>query len=296
MTVVSRIIATLHPMDGVTPVNRTHWVHIPSQYNGTPLPVIFLFHGHSGNGAAFINKMSAYANQGYIIVAPTGVVMGDGNTGWYCDAYEPVYGTPAGSAARERAYIDELLASLASEWQIDLGKLYVAGFSNGSQFARDLYRFRSAQFQGFVFADSGVHTPTMSAPAPSPLRPVMSAHGRQDAAWPWNGNSNPGEQEEPVLTGIAKLREWNNVTATATPAGGQSNPAPGGTNSVKFNYLTQNHLTQNVTGQPFEPVIFVDVRRVTQNAGHRWFSTADGDDFNLSDWAILFWKNQAGLP
>ena len=149
---------------------RTFQLHLPSDYDCTPRPMIIGLHGYYGSGEGFEQSTSRMFNRidelGMIGLFPDGLQMGssgwkswvtsfndidshqsDGPDGATCteDAYD--YGVfencPAEehedacnwgtSCADDEGFLRAALAMASEEWTVDSDRIYLTGFSQGGQ-------------------------------------------------------------------------------------------------------------------------------------------------------------------
>ena len=157
--------------DGET---RTFELHLPTDYDCTPRPVVVGLHGYYGSGAGFQNSTSQMTDRidelGYIGIFPDGLPMGngwqssvtsfndvdshnsDGPDGPTCtiDSYDydvynncrPEESTDAcnwgTSCADDEGFIRSLLQTSFAEWSGDANQVLLTGFSQGGQSAQSL--------------------------------------------------------------------------------------------------------------------------------------------------------------
>lgn len=167
---------------------REFIVYVPEGAAGaTPVPVVFMFHGTSGDGEKFYNisywKEKADI-EGFIAVFPSALTHcfhedengdGDGDdpgerkitTKWdggifenlpLCTAEEVAALSAAQRAlvdhpvADDLGFVDAMLDHLATEQAVDVHRIYASGFSNGGQFTSRLARDRADRFAALAAA------------------------------------------------------------------------------------------------------------------------------------------------
>jgi polyhydroxybutyrate depolymerase len=125
---------------------REYYVHIPSGYTGTtPVPVVFMLHGTSGDGEKFYN------NSGWKEVGEDENIITVYPSSWrYCIIDEGVqknttkWNTPpdadwyfcAGQTPRnDIKFLNTVISELNAKYKIDNKRIYLVGFSNGGQMA-----------------------------------------------------------------------------------------------------------------------------------------------------------------
>ena len=156
-------------------VERSYRLHLPSDYDCSPRPLIIGLHGYYGSGKGFEESTSRMAStidaRGIIGLFPDGLPMGE--SGWQAqvtsfndidshhsegpdgptcteDAYD--YGVydncPAEesadacnwgtSCADDEGFLRALIAQVQGAWSVDAKRIYLTGFSQGGQSAQSL--------------------------------------------------------------------------------------------------------------------------------------------------------------
>lgn len=189
-------------------LQREYILYVPANYTGdSAVPLVFNFHGYTftANDQMQYGDFRTIADtEGFIIVHPQGTLF-NGNTHW------SVGGWTEGSTADDLGFTISLLDSLASEYNIDLTRVYSAGFSNGGYFSFRLACRLSNKFAA-VASVGGSMTPFIYNNCfPTHPTPILQIHGTNDGviaygggAWSWpindllqywigynNGNTNP---------------------------------------------------------------------------------------------------------
>ena len=115
--------------------NRSYIVYIPAIYDGTSqVPVIFNFHGGGGTSIDFlnyVNDMRPVADTAnFIAVYPQAAVdPSDGSFSW-------LHKTP--TTHNDVNFINAIIDTLASEYTIDIDRIYACGYSEGGIFSYEL--------------------------------------------------------------------------------------------------------------------------------------------------------------
>jgi len=155
---------------------RQFLVYVPRRrpVTGTRAPVVFMFHGSSGDGERFL-KISGWREQadatGLVAVFPTGLRYrmldtGRWTTKWNGYGLEDKIDTNARPPADDVGFTDAMLADLDGELPIDRRRVYASGFSNGAEFTARLAVERSTVFAAAAFSAGGLYTPRV------PERPI----------------------------------------------------------------------------------------------------------------------------
>jgi len=199
------VIGKNHYTTVVDNKTREYYVHIPSNYNeNTPLPVVFMLHGSSGNGKKFYN-ISGWKEvgeaEGIITVYPSSgkyCIEQDGEikntTKWnvlypnysYCSGDEPL---------DDIKFLRKIVEELHDRFSIKSNNIYLVGFSNGGQMA-----FRCAVEMGDVFAA------ILESAGSSPTQYYQFNAIRQDMPISFQvGNSDPKFFGEGVVIPLTEL-------------------------------------------------------------------------------------------
>src|SRR4030095_5139468 len=108
--------------------NRTYILHVPTAYNGAPLPLVYVLHGRGGSAQSMVNgtKMNLVADQNnFFVVYPNGT----GNPRAWNNGILPLL---VGSNVDDVAFFRALTADLQTRIKIDTKRIYATGLSNGA--------------------------------------------------------------------------------------------------------------------------------------------------------------------
>ncbi|PLB54532.1 putative ferulic acid esterase [Aspergillus steynii IBT 23096] len=189
---------------------RTYLIHIPSNYDtNTPVPLIFSFHGRSGNSANQ-EGLSQFSNEDWnpngIAVYPQGLD-------------EQWQGDPASEGVDDIAFTLEMLDHFEDRYCIDSSRIYAAGKSNGGGFTHLLACDSTASTRIAAFAPvagayyqevseddcNPITVPIECNPGRSPI-PIIEFHGFEDETIPYAGGPRRGE----CLPSVPHfVREWS---------------------------------------------------------------------------------------
>lgn len=165
---------------------RKYLLYVPQIYDGSEArPLVLNFHGFGSNATqqalyGDFRPMADTAN--FLIVIPEGTLF-NGVQHWN------VGGFTTGSTVDDVGFASALIDSLAASYNIDLGRVYSTGMSNGGYMS---YRLACELSDRIVAIASvtGSMTPAISANCnPEHPMPVMQIHGTADATVPYNGAS-----------------------------------------------------------------------------------------------------------
>jgi polyhydroxybutyrate depolymerase len=189
---------------------RDYLVHRPLAGAGK-LPAVLVFHGGGGD-AAGMARMTGFDQvadrHGFVAVYP------DGYRRSWNDGRGP--DTKAGRAGVDDvAFVSAVIDQLVADDNVDPGRVYVTGLSNGAIFSEEL----GCALSGKIAAIAPVAGPMPAADAPgcAPGRPmpVLEIHGTADPIVPYQGGvvahtsgdlGGPGHS--PVLSAAATEQLW----------------------------------------------------------------------------------------
>lgn len=216
----------------VNNTSRKYLVYRPTGMK-TVNSVVTVLHGGGGLGLG-VSEIGAHPlsvfrtiadNENFLVVFPEGSPDIQGNPGWNDCRSDDV----SGSQGDDIAFLKQLNAKLVSELNINSGKMYLTGTSNGALMTYS-YAFQFPETVKAIAVSSG-NLPQFPESGPCtngsnlPL-PILITHGTSDPAMPANGgcvadiggNCNRGK----VITQTATLNYWlqrnglQNVTPTIT--------------------------------------------------------------------------------
>ena len=166
-------------------IERTYILHIPTGYDGThATPLVLAFHGIGLNAEEMIriSDLSEQANtSGFIVAYPNGTGESKSWNGGHC----------CGEAAKNRVddvgFVGALIDELAALANIDPGRVYATGFSNGAIMVYRLACELSDRIAavGPVSATQILDDQQTCHPARSV--PVIHFHGTADRLNPYDG-------------------------------------------------------------------------------------------------------------
>ncbi|MCB9550139.1 MAG: prolyl oligopeptidase family serine peptidase [Myxococcales bacterium] len=219
---------------------RSFIVYVPEAAEGpAPVPVVFMFHGTSGDGEKFFN-ISGWRekadDEGFIAVFPTALVHcffeDENQDGDYDDAGERKVTTkwssgrvgddlPLCSAADiaalgpmqraeadhpladDLAFVDAMIADLEARQAVDAKRIYASGFSNGGGMTSRLAAERSEVFAALHAAAGLLAVDTPPAPRQVPFALTL---GETDDRFV------PPGQRIPLDESLAALPAFANIT------------------------------------------------------------------------------------
>jgi polyhydroxybutyrate depolymerase len=139
-------------------LSRSYLLHVPASYDGaTAVPLVLDFHGYTSNATQQrgISGMVAVSNrEGFLLVHPDGIGHA-WNAGLCCP----------GAAPDDVGFIRAVVAAVAAEGNVDAGRVYATGLSNGGAISQRL---------ACDAADLFAATAPMAFPVP--FRPLSQCH------------------------------------------------------------------------------------------------------------------------
>jgi len=164
-------------------IYREYRLYIPDAYSSAgPVPVIFNLHGYTSSNIA----QEAYGDfreiadtAKFIIVHPNGTIDGSGNRYWNAYGFTTV---------DDLGFLAALIDTVATEYSVDMNRIYFTGMSNGGIMSYNLACNLSSRIAA-IASVTGSMTQGMknSCNALHPT-PVMEIHGTADGTVPYNGS------------------------------------------------------------------------------------------------------------
>ena len=174
-------------------INREYVLYIPNSYDGaTAVPVLFNFHGFGGSASEFMQEadMRSLAEADtFILIYPQGSCL-DGSSHWNpCPT-----GGDNKSTADDVGFVESMISEISSQYNVDMERIYAAGYSNGGMMAYGLANYKS----DLIAAVASVSGTMLDCTGPTnhPM-PVVHLHGTSDSVVSYNGST-----------------DWNSVQST----------------------------------------------------------------------------------
>ncbi|CAA6819437.1 MAG: Unknown protein [uncultured Aureispira sp.] len=190
--------------DGLT---RTYTLYIPANYNAANAhPIVFNLHGYTSNGTdqAGMTKMNAIADTaGFIVAYPEGTLD---------NSLQPYWNSGYGTGVDDIGFIDALIDTIATNYTVNLQRVYSTGMSNGAIMSNTLACALNHRIAAIAGVGGTMSALQSGACSPSLKIPVLHIHGTADLVVPYIGNT--------LLLGVADLvthwRTHNGLTTAAT--------------------------------------------------------------------------------
>ena len=189
-------------------MNREYILYVPNSYDGTSaVPLLLNFHGFGGSASQFINdadmRAEAEANS-FILVYPQGSCL-NGASHWNpC----PIDGDNK-STADDIGFVETMISEISSQYNLDMERIYAAGYSNGGMMAYGLANYKS----DLIAAVASVSGTMLNCIGPtSHPMPVIHLHGTSDAVVSYNGSNDWNS----VQSTLDYWTSFNNTISTPT--------------------------------------------------------------------------------
>ncbi len=121
-------------------LNREYIIHIPSNYNEkSNMPILFSFHGGGGYASEHmqtINMNSISDTAGFIAIYPQGAIDYEGADPGTTPSTSWLHKAP--TSHNDVNFISAIIDSVASEYSVDLNRVYACGYSEGGIFSYEL--------------------------------------------------------------------------------------------------------------------------------------------------------------
>jgi len=163
-------------------IERDYRFYIPAAYSpDEEWPLVFNFHGFGSNATQqeFYSAMNMIADTAnFLICYPNGIGQA-WNVGW-----------DFGSTADDVGFVSALIDSLASEYAINLDRVYACGMSNGGFMSYRLACELNDKIAAIASVTGSISPQYINDCSPGKAVPVLEIHGTADDVVPYEGQSN----------------------------------------------------------------------------------------------------------
>ena len=190
-------------------MNREYILYVPNSYDETSaIPILFNFHGFGGSASQFMQEADMRAEaelNSFILVYPQGSCL-DGVPHWNpC----PI-GEDNKSTADDVGFVEAMVNEISSQYNLDMERIYAAGYSNGGMMAYGLANYKSNLIAA-VASVSGSMLDCLDTPS-HPM-PVLHLHGTNDGVIAYDESSNDYNSVQSTLD---YWTNFNNTVSTPT--------------------------------------------------------------------------------
>lgn len=163
---------------------RGFYLYTPASYDAQqPAPLLLALHGGGGSGRR-MNKLTGGLNtladrEGFVVVYPDGLdkYWNDGRA----------VNRSSTSSVDDVGFLTALVDHLASQYAIDLKRVYVVGISNGGMMALRLACECPERFAAVALVASAMPEELAAVCVPALPMPMLLISGTQDPLVPWQG-------------------------------------------------------------------------------------------------------------
>ena len=231
--------------------SREYVLYIPDSYDGSStVPLMLNFHGFGDSASNhMINAdMRALAESDtFILVYPQGSCS-EGSSHWNpC----PVGGDNK-STADDLGFVEAMIDEISSKHNVDIERIYAAGYSNGGMMAYGLANYKSDLIAAIASVSGAMLDCKGSASHPMP---VVHLHGTSDYVIPYEG----GDDYSAAQSTLDYWTDFNNTSTNPTVSSDNSGVIPiehyvygQGDNAVSvehYKYIGGDHVWFNATYQ-----------------------------------------------
>ncbi len=209
---------------------RDYILYVPASYDGsTAFPLLLCFHGYtsSNNVIMAYSGFNAIADTANFIAAyPQGTDL-SGSSHWN------VGGWTVGSTADDVGFVDALIDTIQSGYNINADRIYSTGMSNGGYMSFLLACQLSDQIAAIASITGSMTPETYNACNPTHPTPVLQIHGDNDGTVPYSGAS----WTKSINQVLAYWSGYNNNGQVDTTAIADINSADGSTvDQISYGY------------------------------------------------------------
>jgi polyhydroxybutyrate depolymerase len=219
-------------------LNREYVLYIPNSYDGTSaVPLLVNFHGFGGSASEFMSyadMRSLAESDTFILVYPQGSCL-DGSSHWNAC---PLGGDNK-SNSDDFGFVESMINEISSQYNVDMERIYAAGYSNGGMMAYGLANYKSDLIAAVASVSGAMLDCVGSTSHPMP---VVHLHGTDNGSSDWNSAQST----------LVHWINFNNTDLTPT-------------------VTSDNNIEHYVYGQGDSLVSVEHYKYI--GGGHVWFST-----------------------
>ena len=161
--------------------NRYQRIVLPENYT-EGMPLVLNLHGYTSNGwqeMIYTGMNETADNNDFVLVYPNGLYDSYGLQFWDSGVdYEEV---------DDVGYINALIDTMITNYQIDESRVYVCGMSNGGAMAHQLACDLGGRIAAVASVTGTMNTTMYDNCSPERAIPVMQIHGTKDVVFPYYG-------------------------------------------------------------------------------------------------------------
>lgn len=164
-------------------LERSYIKYIPSSYSeNIPTPLVLNLHGYSSNASEQMLYSDFYNiadTEGFILIHPEGTIDSNGFQFWNSGNIFEV---------DDLGFLSALIDQIASEYNINLDRVYSMGMSNGGFMSYKLACELNDKIAAIASVTGSMTTDQIGSCNPDNTVPVMQIHGTSDLIVPYNGS------------------------------------------------------------------------------------------------------------
>ena len=196
-------------------IQRDYRLYAPAIYDGSEsVPLVINLHGYTSTAAQqeFYGSFTGIADTAnFILVAPDGTLDASNTTFWNA------FGSPT-ETVDDIGFLSALIDTIASEYNIDMNRVYSTGMSNGGFMSYTLACQLSHRIAAIASVTGTMVTPNLNACNAQHPTPVMQIHGTADGTVPYLGNPQGFVAVETLVEHWASFNNCNPTpTQTSVP-------------------------------------------------------------------------------
>ena len=184
---------------------REYLIHIPNSYDTTKsVPIVMNFHGFSQSVSDYIieaDMRPLAESDTFILIYPQGS---------YLNGFSHWNACPIGGAIKSDAddfgFVEDVIDEISSQYNIDMERIYAAGYSNGGMMAYGLANYKSDLIAAVASVSGAMLNCIGNTSHPMP---VIHLHGTSDSVIPYNGGNGWSSAQ-------SALDHWINFNNTTT--------------------------------------------------------------------------------
>lgn len=241
--------------------DRHHELFVPSGYSDdTPIPIVFAFHGAQSSGimTQMGSRLNEYAEPNNFIVVYPNAIEGL----WSCN---DVCSDEYGDDINDMGYFDYLLDKFSAEYNLDLTRVYICGFSLGARFTMNLALERSNVITAAASVAGNIVYGSWDKFNHAGRVPIAIFNGTSDASVPFE-SAGTGDCERSSIPDM--------VTKWATHNGCDQSPTIEDLPDTGENYIHVVKETYNNCRDNAETIFYK-----IEGGSHEWFTF---DEFKAS--------------
>ena len=206
------ILSTLKLDQKITINGLEREYHIQTPPDPAGKPLVILLHGHGGSadqsiGAEFSKApqkvwLDLADEQGFSVIVPNGSISPDNARGWNDCRSD----APTNPDTEDVAFISELIDQTSAEFNFDLGRVYVAGVSNGATMASRLVQEIPEKIAAFASIINSMPANSECQDSNVPVS-ALFMNGTDDPLVPYEGGQIGSDRGE-VQSTAASVAYW----------------------------------------------------------------------------------------